>query len=176
MLVVMETRIGGERAKEITDKLPFDGAIHTKTIGYTGGLWVLWNSDIVEVTPLANTEQKIHVMVKVHPSNSSWLFFAVSASLRSPERQILWNNLMQVIDLHNMSWVLAGDFNEPLLKDDKFGGQVVNLKRALLFKECVDKCNMIDIGFSRPRFTWANKREVQALIQERIDRFFVNPS
>ena len=34
MLVVMETRIEGERAKEIIDKLPFDGAIHTETIGY----------------------------------------------------------------------------------------------------------------------------------------------
>ena len=35
---------------------------------------------------------------------------------------------------------------------------------------------MIDIGFSRPRFTWINRREVNALIQERIDKFFVNPS
>ena len=56
ILVVMETRIGGERAKEITDWLPFDGFIHTKTIGYAGGLWMLWNSERVEVTPLSNTE------------------------------------------------------------------------------------------------------------------------
>ena len=45
-----------------------------------------------------------------------------------------------------------------------------------MFKDCLDKCNMIDIGFSRPRFTWTNRREVKDLIQERIDRFFVNPS
>ena len=38
ILVIMETRLGGARAKEITDRLPFDGAIHTKTIGFTGGL------------------------------------------------------------------------------------------------------------------------------------------
>lgn len=41
ILIVMKTRIGGDRAKEITDMLPFDGAIHTYTIGYAGGLWVL---------------------------------------------------------------------------------------------------------------------------------------
>ena len=75
-----------------------------------------------------------------------------------------------------MPWILAGDFNEPLLEDDKFGGRVVSISRSLLLKDCLDKCNMIDIGFSGPRFTWMNKREVQALIQERIDRFFVNPS
>ena len=38
ILIVTETKIGGDRAKEITDKLPFDGAIHTDTIGYAGGL------------------------------------------------------------------------------------------------------------------------------------------
>ena len=38
ILVVMETKVGGARAKEITDRLPFNGAIHTETIGYAGGL------------------------------------------------------------------------------------------------------------------------------------------
>ena len=38
MVIMTETRIGGMRAKDITDRLPFDGAIHTDTIGYAGGL------------------------------------------------------------------------------------------------------------------------------------------
>ena len=52
----------------------------------------------------------------------------------------------------------------------------MSVSKSLLFKECLNKCSMIDIGFSGPRLTWTNKREEQALIQERIDRFFVNPS
>ena len=56
ILVVMETQVGGERARVITDNLPFDGASHTDTIGYAGGLWVLWMSDKVEVSSLASTE------------------------------------------------------------------------------------------------------------------------
>ena len=90
--------------------------------------------------------------------------------------QILWNNLMRVAELHNMPWAIAGDFNETLINEDKFWGRVVSVSRSLSFKECLDKCNMIDIGFAGPRFTWTNRREVQALIQERIDRYFVNPS
>ena len=35
---------------------------------------------------------------------------------------------------------------------------------------------MIDMGFSRSRFTWTNRRNINALVQERIDRFFANPS
>lgn len=34
---------------------------------------------------------------------------------------------------------------------------------------------MVDLGFSGPRFTWTNKRGINDLIQERIDRVFVNP-
>lgn len=34
----METWIGVDRAKEIMDRLPFNGAICTDTIGYAGGL------------------------------------------------------------------------------------------------------------------------------------------
>lgn len=52
----------------------------------------------------------------------------------------------------------------------------MSVNRSLLFKECLDKFNMLDIGFAGPRFTWTNKREVQTLIQERIDRYFLNPS
>ena len=89
IMVIMETKIGGERAKEIMDGLPFDMAIHTDTIGYSGGLWLLWNSDRVDISLLAKTEQEIHVIVKVCASNFSWLFFAVYASPRSEERAIL---------------------------------------------------------------------------------------
>ena len=61
----METRIGGDKVKEIMDELPFDRVIHTDTIGYAGGLWLLWNEDRVDISQLANTEQEIQVIVKV---------------------------------------------------------------------------------------------------------------
>ena len=98
------------------------------------------------------------------------------ASPRIAERHILWNNLIQTAKLHDLPWVVAGDFNEPLSGEDKLWGRAMSVSRSLLFKECLDKCNMIDIGFLGPRFTWTNRRDIQALIQERIDRVFVNPS
>ena len=130
----------------------------------------------MEVTLLSNTEQEIHTIVKVRNSNTSWMFTAVYANPRTTERLILWNNLIKVLELYNMPWVLARDFNEPLMGEDKFGGRTVSANRSLLFKQCLDKCSMMDIGFSRPQFTWTNKRDIQALVQERIDRFFVNPT
>ena len=92
-------------------------------------------------------------IVKVPNSNSNWLFSAIYASPGSAERHILWNNLSKIADLHDLPWVISGDFNEPLTWEDKFGGRPMSVSRSLLFKDCLDKCNMIDIGFTGVRFT-----------------------
>ncbi|KAL4621362.1 hypothetical protein ACB092_06G222000 [Castanea dentata] len=175
IFVIMEAKLGGIRAKEITDRLPFDGVIHTETIGLSCGLWLLWNTDIVLVEELAKTEQEIHVEEKMRASNLSWIISAIYASPRSEKRGILWNNLSKVAKLHNKPWVMAGDFNEPLIDEDKFGGKGVNVNRSPAFKDCLDDCNMIDMGFTGPRYIWTNKRDISNLILERIDRFFMNP-
>ena len=39
IMIVVETKVSGERAKRISKKLDFDGAIFTNFIGLTGGLW-----------------------------------------------------------------------------------------------------------------------------------------
>jgi len=57
LVIITETRVGGERAKVIIDRLPFDGALHSDTVGYFGGILLLWNFDTVEVIQLAKTEQ-----------------------------------------------------------------------------------------------------------------------
>ncbi|KAK7836759.1 putative ribonuclease h protein [Quercus suber] len=176
MLIITETRVGGVRAAKIIEELPFDGFFATDTIGYAGGLWLLWKKEEVEVFVLSATEQEIHATVKVCHLNLTWLISPIYASPRVNERRILWANLMQVAKLHNLPWLLLGDFNEVLCGEDKFGGRGVNLKRALDFKECLDSCNLIDLRFSGPKFTWSNSRQVPDLILERIDRCFANPN
>ena len=41
IFVVLETRVGGDRAAKIIKGLPFDGFITTDTIGYARRLWIL---------------------------------------------------------------------------------------------------------------------------------------
>lgn len=79
-MIVTETKVGGSQAKDITDRLPFDGAIHTNTISYSSGLWVLWDLSQVAISELLSTKQKIHSTVKVLSSEFSWLLSTIYAS------------------------------------------------------------------------------------------------
>ena len=65
IMVIMETRVGGDRAERIIANLPFDDLITTETTGYAGGLWVLWKKDEAEIV------QEIHATIKVHSSSLS---------------------------------------------------------------------------------------------------------
>lgn len=44
-MVITKTSLSGDRAKRIMGSLPFDGAVCIDTIGFAGGIWLLWRSD-----------------------------------------------------------------------------------------------------------------------------------
>ena len=56
IMIIIETKVSVDRAKEIIDRHPLDGVIFTNSIGLYGGLWVLWDIVQVELAELSSTE------------------------------------------------------------------------------------------------------------------------
>ena len=48
---------------------------------------------------------------------------------------------------------MLGDFNKVFSSADKCGGNPDNMRRAQIFKDCLDACNLIDLEFQGPRYT-----------------------
>ena len=60
-------------------------------------------------------------------------------------------------------------------EEEKLGGLPINRTRMMAFRNCLDKCGLIDLGFHGPRFTWTYKSPVwQSTIKERLDRGVAN--
>ena len=93
LMVITETRMSGARAVEMIESLPFDGYVVADTIGFAGGIWLLWKTDLVHVDVLATTEQEIHAIIRVRSQSLSWIISAIYASPRFAERCLLWENL-----------------------------------------------------------------------------------
>ena len=71
----------------------------------------------------------------------------------------------------SLLWVLLGDFNDMISDEEKLGGLPVNRTHMSAFRNCMDNCGLIDLGFHNLRYTWTNKSPCwQTTIKERLDR------
>lgn len=71
--------------------------------------------------------------------------------------------------MSQLPWLCVGDFNEILRNEEKSGDC---LDRHLMdnFIEALDWCELNDMAFKGPDFTWSSKRDGRDLVQEWLDR------
>ena len=175
IVVLVETCISGQKAATFNTALGFDRVIRSDTVGFSGGIWLFWDFTQVHLDVLTISAQVIHASVQVNSSNTPWLFSAVYASLSFESRLELWNHLALFADTHTLPWVVAKDVNEILSNTENFSSIPASQRRMSAFKNFLDACNLLDLGFSGPRFTWTNKRP-NGLVMERLDKVLCNPS
>ncbi|GJW42180.1 sodium/hydrogen exchanger 6 [Tanacetum coccineum] len=97
-----------------------------------------WNDDIVDAMIMAQTNQVMHVQVKIRVANKILFCSFVYADNYYVDRRALWNNLAGHTSLmRDKSWVLLGNFYAALnLEDHSYGGYEPNIAMRE-FKECV---------------------------------------
>ena len=122
------------------------------------------------------TDQVIHTFVQVCASNpdSVWLFSAIYANPHHSTHLHIWEDLASFASYHSVPWLLAGDFNDILNDHENFSCFPPNRNRIAHFNNLLNKCNLLDLGFNGPHFTWTNKRN-NRLVMKRLDRALCNP-
>ena len=156
--VLVETRISGHRAEDISSNLGFNSVCRSEAVGFRGGIWLLWNSGEISLDVLMVTDQAIHASIQVSPSQPQWLLSAVYANPNLETRLKFWDHLVNFASTHSVPWVVAGDFNDILSSHEKLSSTPANSRRMNAFHNCLDACNLLDLGFNGPRFTWTNKK------------------
>ncbi|CAL9017859.1 unnamed protein product, partial [Prunus brigantina] len=121
ILFICEPRISGQRALKVIQTLGFNCFEVVDAIGFSGGLWLLWNDSKVTVEIVGTSDQSISACVS-WPGQPPWMFTAIYASPNRVKREKLWEYLTFVAESHDLPWLLAGDFNDILSTDDKMGG------------------------------------------------------
>lgn len=61
-------------------------------------------------------------------------------------------------------WLCLGDFNAYKSVEDKQGGTNPNFKSMLDFNDCCIKCNLLEVKYCGPKFTWKNGRIHERLV------------
>ena len=158
ILIIIEPHIVEAKAQAVINTLPYTHSRRVDPTSYFGGIWLLWNescSFIVEV--ITHSKHSIHALMNVSSPSLSFLLIAVYALPNFNKRKLFWDYLKNLASSISLLWALLGDFNNMLLDDEKLGGLLVNRTRISAFRNCIDKCGLMDLGFHSPHFTWTNK-------------------
>ncbi|KAF7812560.1 uncharacterized protein G2W53_033536 [Senna tora] len=169
VVLLTETQVGGQKARQIISNLGYSKFHTVEPMGYAGGLWVLWNENQISLRMIEDTFQEIHASMDVNGSPIALMSFVYGSPSRD-RRKILWENLVNLSTVHNLPWLVGGDFNEILSPDEKWGVRDASLTRINDFQNCIDACGLTDLGFSGLKFTWCNKRPNGQIVFERLDR------
>ncbi|GLT36867.1 hypothetical protein SLA2020_112150 [Shorea laevis] len=178
MMLILETKISGEDAKDRAASLGFPKYCIVDSDGLAGGLWLLWDDSIVAVEVVSQTPQAIHAVIQVRnnplfPFN--WFFSGIYGRPQFEIRCSLWQELMSMADVVEIPWTIMGDFNDIIDQSEKFRGNAISQTRVKAYIDCMNTCNMVDLGFTGNKFTWVNCRFFGQLIRERLDRAWANP-
>ncbi|KAK4708924.1 hypothetical protein R3W88_029849 [Solanum pinnatisectum] len=128
----------------LLDDFPFNQMIEVLTVGNAGGLFVLWDDNMLELDEIATTVQEIHVMIKVSGTIDSWLFSSIYATSLWNMRKILWENLHTIKNNYSGKWLIGGNFNELLHSLDKKGGNPLNTPCSKDFWDIINYYEFID--------------------------------
>ncbi|XP_061348788.1 uncharacterized protein LOC133294125 [Gastrolobium bilobum] len=162
ILALLETKISGNRGDMLIKKLGFSRNFKKYVVGFSMGIWLLWDEKKVKVEIIDAHHQFIHTkVIYLEKMKSEYITF-VYGSPRRLERQSLWLSLESIAQEIVGPWLVLGDFNSILNASEKIGGKEVNESSLIDMQRCLTSC---DIGFKGPGFTWKRGK-----LQERLDR------
>ncbi|KAJ4825017.1 hypothetical protein Tsubulata_050912 [Turnera subulata] len=165
--IVVEPRVSGQKANRIIRQLKFSNSYRVEARGFAGGIWLLWDEEVVQIQVLHCHTQFIHVQI-----TKDGVFFMLTAIYASPQnkwRRYLWRNLASLAEQITVPWLLAGDFNAVLSGDerkDRSGRPGVADNE---FQNCVNQSRLMDLGAIGSKFTWKGGGR-----HARLDRFLCN--
>ncbi|XP_028117920.1 uncharacterized protein LOC114315507 [Camellia sinensis] len=151
LLILMETKVEFKSMGMFFNCMGFTAFAHVDPIGCSGGIWMIWNPNMVNVRVVEASSQLITTTIS-RQDFPDWLLSAVYASLNNNKREELWEYLEAILQNMTDPWLVAGDFND---------FSTSNEKRSF-------------IGCSGPRLTWSNNQKGWANTMVRLDRAMCN--
>ncbi|KAL8166154.1 hypothetical protein V2J09_007653 [Rumex salicifolius] len=172
VLVLMETRVSGAQAQDVCTSLGFSDNFRVEAVGFSGGIWILWNSTITTVQIVKGYPHFIHSKID---SNGDWFHLIVVYAPPMPtRRRQFWTDLEEVVATIHEPLFVGGDFNCILSIEERLGGSGGLSPDSNIFADIVGLQDLIDMGYAGSQFTWFRGNRENPGVAKRLDRIFSN--
>ncbi|XP_050238375.1 uncharacterized protein LOC126687864 [Mercurialis annua] len=138
--------------------------------GRSGGLILMWKKEY-GVRISSYSKNHIDFECELADNTGKWRGTGIYGWPDSGARYKTWELLHRLCGESHLPWLVFGDFNEILRKEEKVGGRLKPSHAMEAFRRVLDDCGLIDLGWSGNNFTWDNGRVGVDNIKQRLDRF-----
>ncbi|KAH7843713.1 hypothetical protein Vadar_019899 [Vaccinium darrowii] len=175
LFFLSETKNRVSRLDAVKKSLNMDSVIRVDLVGTSGGLALFWKGTS-SVSLKKMCSWFIDVEIFDISLNKSWRLVNVYFNPYDNVRRDQWEFFSQYKSCLGDDWVLWGDMNDITCAEEKNGGAARSAWSFRGFRNFIDNCGLVDLGFSGYPFTWRNNRSGVEYVQERLDRVLVSPS
>ncbi|KAK4411816.1 hypothetical protein Sango_0254600 [Sesamum angolense] len=138
-----------------------------------GGLCLAWTPSITVNVVLTNPWM-INALIFLNSEPRPWQFTGVHCLAIPTLKPVFWHCFNEICSSFDGPWLAMGDFNAVLAQTEKRGGKPFASASRNAFRDELETCNLIYLGFTGVKFTWSNKRPGKTNIQSRLDRGVAN--
>ncbi|PWA62917.1 hypothetical protein CTI12_AA360000 [Artemisia annua] len=168
----METRIHDSEAARIRFSFPEYNLLVVNPMRRAGGLMLLWKKEM-DIWVSRYSKHFIDFEVK-EEGVSKWRGIGIYGWPSTGDKHLTWRLLRTLKSFSSLPWLCFGDFNEILLSFEKKGWRLGNLIEMSAFQQTCEWCSLNDTGAAGVKFIWDNRRQGEANILKRLDRFLAS--
>ena len=82
----------------------------------------------------------------------------------------MWDSLRRQHGISDLPWMIVEDFNEAMWDYEHLSETPSAPGQMLIFRDALETCGLIDLGFAGYPFTYDNRRARSANVKVRLDR------
>ena len=168
VVFLVKTLTDDARLEFIQSSINFDHRWVVPRVGKSGGLVLHWRSSInLSIEGL----DKYYIDAFINKDQESeWRLTSFYGESETARRSEAWEKLQNLSSRRERPWLCCGDFNEITRQDEKLGDVTRSHTQMQLFREVIDECGFMDLGFEGLKYTWSRHFENGSSIWERLDR------
>lgn len=162
-----------EKMEMVRYKLGFPSMFVVDNVGKSGGMALFWGEEIrVDIQNFS--QRHINGIIKTTYSDVPWKFTGFYGHPDIAKRHEAWELLKVLGNLSPAPWLCIGDFNEIVSLSEKWGSNGRSSHQMKKFQSILHDCDLSDLGYRGPKYTWSNGRKGQDYAKERLDRGVAN--
>ncbi|XP_059064693.1 uncharacterized protein LOC131856787 [Cryptomeria japonica] len=160
IVLIQETKCISEDIDKLIRFCKEWNGIFSPAFGRAGGLGILWNPSLVNITKSFEEKQGLSCQVQHRLSKLELELWNIYGPTNSQEKAKLWEEIRNCIAKNgNKKIIIGGDFNVILELADKRGGIRKVTRDILDFRNFIQKIEVVDCKPTDGWFTWNNRRQ-----------------